>query len=133
MADVVYVSDNGLGVVTNRIIGAGTEFKYLIWGTGAGTAAATDTIAQMTNASETTTTAVTGTSSRVTTSTTNDTYQVVATVTCAGAGKTITEIALLDQATVTGATFCLHGTFTGIALNVGDSIEFTVKTQFNQA
>lgn len=133
MADVVYVADNGLGIITNRMIGAGTEPKYLVWGTGSNTAAVTDTIAQMTVASETATTAITGTSSRQQVSTANDTYRVVATGVCAGAGKTITEIGLIDSATVSGATFFLHASFTGIVLGIGDSIEFTINIQFNQA
>lgn len=132
MADAVYVVDGGLAIVTNRIVGAGAEPKYAGWGTGSTGAAATDTGIETTG-TETATTAVTGTSSRVTTSTTNDTYQVVATITCAAATKTITEVGLYDNATVSGAGFFLHGTFTGIPLNPDDSIEFTIKAQFNQA
>lgn len=132
MADAAYVVDAGLAILTNRIIGAGSEPKYICWGTGATGAAATDTGMQ-TNASETSTTAVTGTGTRQQTNTANDTYQVVGTVTCAGAGKTITEVGLIDSATVSGAGFFFHGTFTGIPLSVGDAIEFTLKSVFNQA
>jgi len=71
---------------------------------------------------------VAGTSSQVTTTTTNDTYQVVGTITCAGAGKTITNAGLFDAST--GGNLFAKGDFTGIALNVGDSIQFTFKIQF---
>ena len=127
MADVTYVVDGGLDILTNRIISAGTEPKFVAWGTGGAAALTTDTGLQ-TAAAEARTS---GTSSRALTSTANDTYQVVGTIACTGAGKTITEVALYDALTV-GNCF-LHGSFTGIALNVGDSIAFTIKSQFNQA
>lgn len=127
MADTVYVVDNGLAIVTNRIAGSGTEPKNIAWGTGANAALPADTGLQ-TAASEARTA---GTSSRVQTSTANDTYQVAGAITCAGAGKTITEVALYDD--ISAGNCFLHGTFTGIALNVGDSITFTIKAQFNQA
>lgn len=130
MADVVYVTDSGLGIITNRIIGAGTEPKYLGWGTSTTAATATDT-ALGTQASETSTTKVTGTGTRITTTTTNDTYQVVGIITCAGASKSITEVGLFDAAS--SGTMFLHGTFDAINVNVGDSVEFTIKSQFNQA
>lgn len=126
MADTIFVVDGGASIVTNRIMGAGTEPKYIAWGTGANVALATDTGLQ-TAAAEARTT---GTGSRVQTSTANDTYQVVGTITCTGAGKTITEVALYDDPT-TGNCF-LHGTFTGLTLNVNDAIAFTLKSQFNQ-
>lgn len=111
----------GKAIVTNRIIGSGTEPNHIAWGTGAGTAAATDTTL-FTEASEA---RVAGTSSRVTTTVTNDTYQVVGTMTVSGSGKTITNAGLLD-ASSSGNLF-VKGDFTGIALNVGESIAFTFK------
>ena len=62
------------------------------------------------------------------TSTTNDTYQVVGTQT-AGTGETITNAGLFDAST-SGNLF-VKGDFTGIALNSGDSIQFTFKVQFS--
>lgn len=116
----------GKGIVTNRIkngdTGA-TEPKYVAWGTGAGTAAVGDTTL-FTEASEP---RVSGTSSLVTTSVTNDTYQVVGTLT-ASAGKTITNAGLFDAST-SGNLF-VKGDFTGLALNSGDAIQFTIKVQF---
>ena len=131
MADVVFVTDGGLAIVTNRMAGAGTEPKNVAWGTGAAVATAADT-AMQTLAAPTTTTAVAGTSSRVTTTTTNDTYQVVATITAAGS-LSIREVGLYDAATISGAGFFLHGTHDPISVNANDSIEYTVKVKFDQA
>ena len=115
--------NTGKAVVTGRIKGTGTEPSFVAWGTGAGTAAATDT----TLFTETGT-RVSGTSSQVTTSTTNDTYQVVGTQT-AGGTLAITNAGLFDAATV-GNLF-VKGDFSTINLSSGDSIQFTFKTQFS--
>ncbi len=113
----------GKAIVTNRIKGSGTEPNYVAWGTGAGTAGITDTTL-FTEASET---RVAGTSSQVTTTTTNDTYQVVGTI-VANAGKTITNAGLLDA--VSSGNLFMKGDFTGVALNTGESIQFTNQVQF---
>jgi hypothetical protein len=118
------LTNAGRAILTNRIIAGGTEPNYVGWGTGAGTAAVGDT-ALFTEASEA---RVAGTSSRQTTAVANDTYRVIGTLTCAGAGKTITNAGLLD-ASVDGNLF-IHGDFTGVALLVGDSIQFTTTIQF---
>lgn len=131
MADTVYVTDGGMAIVTNRMVGAGTEPKFIGWGTGATTAAVNNTALQ-TAAAPTTATAVTGTSSRVTTTVANDTYQVVGTIT-AGGTLAITEVALFDSATISGAGFFLRGTHDAINVNSGDSIEYTIKVKFDQA
>lgn len=117
-------TDAGKAITTNRIKGSGTEPNFIAWGTGAGTAAAADTTL-FTEASEARTT---GTSTRVTTTVANDSYQVVGTMTVAGAGKTITNAGLFDAST-TGNLF-MKGDFTGIALAVGESISFTLKVSF---
>jgi hypothetical protein len=113
----------GKAIVTNRVVGAGTEPTFVGWGTGAGTAAITDTTL-FTEASES---RVSATSTRVTTTVTNDTNQWVATIT-ANAGKTITNAANFDASTA--GNICVKGDFTGIALNTGDAIQFTIKLQF---
>lgn len=118
------VTNAGKGIITNRLKGAGTEPNYLAWGTGAGTAAITDT----TLFTESTEARVAGTSTQQTTTTTNDTYQVVGTMTAAGA-RTITNAGLFDAST-SGNLF-MKGDFTGVALNTGDSIAFTMKVQFS--
>ena len=127
MADTVYVVDNGLAIVTNRLKGTGTEPAYVGWGTGATTAAVNNTGLQ-TPAAEARTA---GTTSQQTTTTTGDTYRNVATITCTGAGKAITEVAMFDASTI-GNCF-LRGTFDAINVSVGDSIQFTINTVFNQA
>lgn len=118
------LTNAGKAITTNRIKGSGTEPNYVGWGTGAGTAAATDTTL-FTEASEA---RVAGTSTQQTTTVTNDTYQVVGTLTCAGSGKTITNAGLLDASS--GGNLYMKGDFAGIALNVGDGIQFTMKCQY---
>jgi hypothetical protein len=116
--------NTGKAIVTNYLNGgAATQPKYVAWGTGAGTTAATDT----TLFTEVTP-RVSGTTSQVTTSVTNDTFQVVGTQT-AGTTETITNAGLFDAST-SGNLF-VKGDFTGIALNTGDSIAFTFKVQFS--
>lgn len=116
--------NTGKAVVTNYLNGgAATQPKYVAWGTGAGTTAATDT----TLFTETGT-RVSGTTTQQTTSTTNDTFQVVGTLT-AGGSLTITNAGTFDAST-SGNLF-VKGDFTGVPLNTGDSIQFTVKVQFS--
>jgi hypothetical protein len=115
--------NTGRAIVTNRLNSGGTIPQYVAWGTGAGTTAATDT----TLFTEVTP-RVSGTVTQQTTSTTNDTFQVVATQT-AGVNETITNAGLFDAASA-GNLF-VKGDFTGIALNTGDSIQFTFKVQFS--
>lgn len=117
------LTTKGKEIIVDRILGAGTEPKYVAWGTGAGTAAVADT----TLFTESAEARVTGTSSKVTTTTTNDTYQVVGTMT-ASAGRTITNAGLFD-ATTSGNLF-IKTDFTGVVLATSDSITFTFKCQF---
>lgn len=115
--------NGGKAIVTNRILGSGTQPNYVAWGTGAGTTAATDTTLFTETGSRTS-----GTSSQQTTTTTDDTYQVIGTLTATGS-VTITNAGLFDAST-SGNLF-VKGDFTGIALTSGDSIQFTFKTQFS--
>lgn len=115
----------GKAIVTNRMIGSGTDPRFVAWGTGAGTAAVGDTTLFTESTDEARTT---GTSSRVTTSQTNDTYQVVGTMTVATSNKTITNAGLFDASS--SGNLLMKGDFTGIALNIGESIAFTMKLQF---
>ena len=119
------VTNAGKTIKMNRLKGTGTEPVYIGWGTGAGTAAIADT----TLFSEAAEARVSGTSSIVTTTTTNDTYQLTGTITCSGAGKTVTNAGNFDASTA--GNLHVKGDFTGIALNVGDSIAFTIKDQHN--
>jgi len=118
------LANRGKEIIVDRILGAGTEPKFVAWGTGAGTSAATDTTL-FTESAEARTS---GTSSKITTTTTNDTYQVIGTIT-ATAGRTITNAGLLDAATV-GNLF-VKTDFTGVVLATSDSITFTFKVQFS--
>ena len=125
-------NDAGKAIVTNRMIGSGTEPKNAGWGTSAGTAAAGDTTLfgeKDTDLSTTTGTRAAGTSSRVTTTVTNDTYQVVQTITATGAG-TVTNAGLFDGTTIGSNNLLMKGDFTGIGLASGDSIQFTFKLKF---
>jgi hypothetical protein len=116
------VTNRGKEIFVDRLSAAGTEPKYVAWGTGAGTAAVGDT----TLFSEASESRTNGTSSKVTTSTTNDTYRVTGTITADGS-KTITNAGLFDASTV-GNLF-MKGDFTGVALVVGESIAFTMNVQ----
>ena len=129
MADVVKVVNGGLGLVTAALLGS--THKYVAWGIGVTAADAADTALETASA-PTNVTAVTGDATQQTTTSTNDTYQVVATIT-ADSTLAITEVGILNQATVAGATMFLHGTFDPIKVNSGDSIQFTIKTVFVQA
>lgn len=127
------VTDTGLGIVTNRIAGSGTEPKYIGWGTAAGTAAVTDTTLfteKDVDLSATSGTRTTGTSSQQTTTTTSDTYRVTGTRTATGAG-TVTNAGLFDNATIASGSLFLKGDFTGIGLASGDSIAFTINCVFD--
>jgi hypothetical protein len=121
------LTNTGKAVTTNRIKNGATgatEPNYLHWGTGAGTAAITDTTL-FTAAAEA---RVAGTSTQQTTTTTNDTYQVVGTLTAAS-GQTITNAGLFDA--VTAGSLYVKGDFTGIPLSINDAIQFTVKCQYS--
>ena len=126
------VVNGGMAIVTNRIIGAGTEPKYIGWGTGAGTAAITDTALSTekdVDLSATTGTRTTGAATRTTVTNTNDNLQWTGTRTATGAGP-VTNAGLFDNATIGSGSLFLHGDFTGIGLASGDSIAFTINVQF---
>jgi len=121
------IVNGGQAIVTNLVSGiGGTVPKYVAWGTGAGTAAASDTTLFTESTEESRTS---GTVSRVTTTVTNDTYQVVGTITVATSGKTITNVGLFDASTSGNLFF--KSDFTGLALAIGDSITFTLKTKYS--
>lgn len=117
--------NGGLAIWTNRDAGAGTEDKYLGWGTGA-TAPAVANTDLTTAATEARTT---GTSSRVTTTATNDTHRVVGTITADGT-KGIQEVGRFDGAgsssPPSGANLSTHSTFSVINVVLNNSITFTV-------
>ena len=100
--------------------------KYVAMGVGATGAARTAAVADTALSSEVETRTA-GTESTVTTSVTGDTYQTVGTVT-ASAGRNVDE-AMTNDASSTG-NIGISATFAVIALNNGDSIQFTMKAQF---
>lgn len=123
MAGAAFFTHSGKAIVTNRIIGSGTEPKYIGWGTGAVAAAASAT-GLSTESSET---RATGTGTRVTVSQTNDTYQVVGTLTATGS-RTITNVATFDA--VSSGNICVIADVASTVLATGEGIEFTIKLQF---
>lgn len=127
MANVVKVTNGGLGVITGRLKGGANEPKYLAWGTGTTAADYTDTVLETARAED----RVEATTSQDTTTVAADTYKAVGTLVCAGTPAAITEVGLLTES-VSGVLF-LRGTFDAINLAVGDSIEFTIKTIFEQS
>lgn len=120
------VTNGGQAIAANRMLGSGTTPQYVAWGTGAGTAGASDTTLFTESTEEARTS---GTTSRVTTTVTNDTYQVVGTITVVTSGKTITNVGLFDASTSGNLYF--KSDFTGLALAIGDSIAFTLKVKFS--
>lgn len=124
MANIL--TNAGRAIITNLVSGlGGTVPKFIGWGTGAGTAAVTDTDL-FTPASEA---RVSGTASRTTTSVTNDTLQIVGTLTVAGSGKTITNVGTFDA--LTSGNLFIHADHSSMALNVGEAIQYTLTVQWN--
>lgn len=118
------VQNGGLANITAALVASATNpIKWLQWGTGSGAAASANVVT--TAAAEARTS---GAQSQATTTQTNDTYQVVGTITCASAGKTISEVGVMDA--VTAGNLDFYFDFTGVALLVGDSIAFTTKVSF---
>lgn len=100
--------------VLDGTIGASTGY-WVGWGTGAGTAAKSDTSLF----TESTEARVLCTESQPA----DDTNRWVGTIT-AGAAKTITNAGLF---TSSAGSLHIHGDFAGIALSSGDAIEFTIN------
>ena len=96
-----------------------TKLEYVAWGTGAGTAAVGDT----TLFTEATEARTLGTLTQPAA----DTMRCVGTITCAGAGKTITNAGSFTASTA--GTLGVKGDFTGIVLAIGDQIQFTIDIQ----
>lgn len=122
------ITNSGQAINTNLISGlGGTVPKFLAWGTGAGTAAITDTTLFTESTDEARTS---GTVTRVTTTVTNDTLQVVGAIVVATSNKTITNVGTFDVVTTSSGNIHFKSDFTGQALLIGDSITFTIKTKY---
>jgi hypothetical protein len=119
----------GKGIAAKRHVGATpAQAEPLFIGMGVGatgaarTAAAGDTA--LTTAVETRTS---GASSTVTTTQTNDTYQTVGTVT-ATATRAVDEVGTFDASSA--GNMAVSITHAVVNLSSGDSITYTIKTQF---
>lgn len=113
----------GLAIIAKRMIGATPsqlEPLYLAWGTGTTAAALANTALQTASAEARTA----GTSSNVTVNVASDCYQVVGTITSLSA-QTISELGQFDASTA--GNMLAHWVFTGLALGIGDSIQFTTQ------
>ena len=119
MANIL--SDVGRAALTALL--ASSANKWVGWGTGAGTAAATDT----TLFTESAESRVSGTQTQQTTTVTDDTYQVVGLMT-ASATRAITNAGVFDASTA-GNLF-LKGDHATVNLNSGEQIQYTFKLQF---
>lgn len=121
-------TQTGRAITSGRMIGTSptqAEPKWIGVGTGAGTAAATDTTLFTEVGSR-----VSGTSSQVTGTTTNDTYRVVGTYTnVSGGAQTLTNAGTFD-ASSTG-NLNIKGDFAASAtLQIGDAVVLTIDEKF---
>lgn len=104
-----------------------TTADHIGWGTGVGTAVVGDTTLFTEDSGGSPTYArVTATRTQQTTSVTGDTVRWVGTITSNGT-KTITNAGNFTAST--SGTLIVKGDFTGIALVLNDSIEFTINLQ----
>jgi hypothetical protein len=118
------VTNTGKGVITSRFLANQAPIELFVgWGTGTGTASATD-ISLFTESVEERAQA---TISQVTTTSTDDTVQCVGTLQATGS-RSITNAGMFDAAT--SGNLIVKGDFVPVALNIDDSICFTIKIQF---
>jgi hypothetical protein len=101
MANAATSTYSGRSLLWARMRGLGTEGKNIGWGTGSQTGSANANVNLFAPATESRTA---GTSTMVSTTFLADTYQVIGTIVCAGAGKTITEMGLFDTTTLSPTT-----------------------------
>lgn len=124
---VARVQNAGLARITSLLAAAAWHAQ---WGTGSA-AAASANVVTTTSTSEA---RVSATMSQQTTTITSDTLRAVAQITAAGT-RAITELGLFDAAgsgsPPTGGNMNIYGDFSVINLASGDSITFTVNTQFS--
>ncbi len=137
----------GVGVhMANVIVNGGHQFpakrlydnaaaipKYIGWGTGAGTAAASDTTLFSEKAddlSSTSGTRSTGTTGYTTTTNTDDTATCSATKTATGAG-TVTNAGLFTSATMGSGSLYAKGDHASQALTGGQALVYTFAIKFS--
>lgn len=117
----------GIAAFNTRIIGGGTPFNYIGWGSSAQAPADTDTalIAAHSEARVTATsvTRVTGPAPNFT----NDTIQWTGLIQASGA-KVIREVGVFDDPAA--GVMCLRGTFGDITIdNALEGVSFTIQSQ----
>ena len=130
MATVVVLTTAGKGITTGLITGITSLVpKYVAIGSGGTGAvvAATSLSTEYTTGTWTGYARVSSTMTQQTTTVANDTAQYAATFTAPSA-ETVTNAGNFDALT-TGNLHVL-GSFTGIALNTGDSVAVTIDLQF---
>ena len=123
------VTSSGKAIAAKRHVGATpaqAEPNYIGIGTGATGAARTAAIGDtaLSTAAEA---RVAGASSTVTTTVANDTYQTVGTIT-ATAPRAVDEAGTFDAAAA--GNMDISSTFAVVNLQIGDSLQLTVKKQF---
>lgn len=122
-----YFTNVGKAETTNRIIGAGTQWTYVAWGTGSTAGFSAATTALVTEGPEA---RVNGTGSRVTSASpavTNDTYRVTATIT-ASAARTPNQAGVFTAST--SGNMCVFGDHSATTLASGESIAYTIDVTF---
>lgn len=124
MATTVKFTSKGSDIVTALL--AASAAKYVAWGTGTTTAAATDTALETESAES----RVSGTQTQQTTDHANDTYQCVGEITSSST-QAITEAGVLNAST--NGTLYARGTFSAINVDSGDKIEFTFKVKHDHS
>ena len=126
MASTAVITNKGLGIIASRIKGTGSEPVYLAWGSGSGTAAATDE-ALFTEESESRTTMV---SEIISVSTANDAYKLTGAI-VAGGSKTITNWGVFDAPT--GGNLLLHESIDpGVPFETGQLGSFYFRVQITR-
>ena len=115
MANAATATFSGRSIITARLKSLGTEPKNIGWGTGTVTSSANSDVNLFAPATEARQSA--STSTMIATSFLADTYQVVGSITCLVAGKTITEAGLFDSPTLS-PTATLAATITSGAVTV---------------
>ena len=127
MADVTMVVDTGLVKVTDLLAAVTIVCPgWVGWGIGTTAIVAGDTALATASAEARTV----GTKTQQTSTTANDTFQAVALITALSA-QAITEVGVFDA--LTAGNLFLRGTFSPINVSIDDTVQFTIRTVFNQA
>lgn len=122
---------SGRSIIWNRMKGSGTEPVFQGWGTSSSVSnSANPNVNLFQPATES---RATGTSSLASTTQLADTYKVIATQTCAGAAKTITEMGLFD-ASALSLTSTLSASLTAAAttMTLGANVGPTAGSYYAQ-